>query len=397
VNTRLTQIASRWWFKVCAVWLATRLATLAIFLVAASLQGDNYWTKAQPSYFDFLNIWDVEWYERIFDHGYPSTLPLTTGGAVAQNEWAFMPLFPMLVRGLAAITGLEWRFAAPILATLLSFVAATLIFKLFNRLMTELQSLWGVALVGLWCASPVLQTGYAESLALAFVAWALILIRDRRYVASLVPITLLTFTRPGSLALAFTLVLVWGVRLVVARKGGEEFPKTQKLRLGLAAGAASVIGFAWMLAAWVFTGRPDAYLATELAWRSGFMDADGLRPFAGWLASFNFYLGQSVGAFALLALLLFVAYVLTWPSVRALAASHLWLIAYFVYLLAVFFPQSSTWRILLPAFPLLGALAIPVSRSNRVVQAVLVATLLAAQVWWVLTCWNYTAPDFTPP
>ena len=397
MNARLTQIASRWWFKVSAIWLATRLVTLAIFLVAASLQGDNYWTKAQPSYFDFLNIWDVEWYGRIFDHGYPTSLPANADGVVAQNEWAFMPLFPMLVRVLATLTGLEWRFAAPILATLFSFFAAAMIFKLFARLMPERQALWGVALVGLWCASPVLQTGYAESLALAFLAWALVLIHDRRYSASLIPIALLTFTRPGSLALAFTLVLVWAVRFVVARRGGEAFSSAQRLRLGVAAAAASAIGFAWMLAAWVFTGRPDAYLATELAWRSGYLGDNRLTPFEGWLASFNFHFGQPVGAFALLAVVLFTAYVLTWPSVRALAAAHLWVIAYFVYLLAVFFPQSSTWRILLPAFPLLGALAGPVSRSNRAVQVVLVAALIALQIWWVLTCWNYTAPDFTPP
>jgi len=397
VNARLTQIASRWWFKVSAVWLATRLVTFTIFLVAASLQGDNYWTKAQPSYFDFLNIWDVEWYERIFDHGYPTSLPVNADGVVAQNEWAFMPLFPMLVRVVAAVTGLEWRFSAPILATVFSFFAAALIFKLFTRLMPERQALWGLALDGLWCASPVLQTGYAESLALAFVAWALILIQDRRYLASLVPIALLTFTRPGSLALALTLVLVWAVRLVAARRGGVKFPSAHKLRLGFAAAAASVIGFAWMLAAWVFTGRFDAYLATELAWRSGYLGYNRLTPFEGWLASFNFHFGQPVGAFALLALVLFAAYLLTWPSVRALAAAHLWVIAYFVYLLAVFFPQSSTWRILLPAFPLFGALAGPVSRSSRFVQVVLVAALIALQVWWVLTCWNYTAPDFTPP
>jgi hypothetical protein len=127
------------------------------------------------------------------------------------------------------------------------------------------------------------------------------------------------------------------------------------------------------------------------------MNGDNLTPFAGWLASFNYHFGQPVGAFALLALLLVVGYLFTWPSVRALGSSYIWVIAYFVYLLAVFFPQSSTWRILLPAFPLLGALAIPIARSNRLIQALLVAAMLALQLWWVLTCWNYTAPDFTPP
>jgi hypothetical protein len=368
-----------------------------LFLVAASLQGDNYWTKAQPGYFDFLNIWDVEWYGRIFDHGYPTSLPITANGNVAQNEWAFMPLFPFVARALSVVTGLEWRFAAPLLATVASFFAAAMIFQLLTRLMTERQALWGVGLVGLWCASPVLQTGYAESLGLVFLAWALILIHDRRYLLSLLPIALLTFTRPGSLALALTLVLIWAVKFVAERRGGELFAKAQKLQLGLAASAASVIGFAWMLTARLFTGRPDAYLATELAWRAGYLGEHRLTPFEGWFASFNFYFGQPIGVFALVALILAAGYLLTWPSVRALGSSYIWVIAYFVYLLAVFFPQSSTWRILLPAFPLVGALAGPVSRSNRVVQVFLVASLLALQTWWLLTCWNYSAPDFTPP
>ena len=41
---------------------------------------------------------------------------------------------------------------------------------------------------------------------------------------------------------------------------------------------------------------------------------------------------------------------------------RLWLGSYALYLLAVFFPQSSTFRLLAPMFPILGALAVPRSR-----------------------------------
>ena len=55
------------------------------------------------------------------------------------------------------------------------------------------------------------------------------------------------------------------------------------------------------------------------------------------------------------------------PAVRRLGVDlRFWLAAYALYLLAVFFPQSSTFRLLMPLFPLLGVLAMPRSRVYRV-------------------------------
>ena len=42
-----------------------------------------------------------------------------------------------------------------------------------------------------------------------------------------------------------------------------------------------------------------------------------------------------------------------------------WMLSYSLYLLAVFFPQSSTFRLLMPLSPLLGAVAQPRSRLYR--------------------------------
>ena len=68
---------SAWWVRVLAVYAATRFLTFLLFLVTAANQGDNYWTKANPAYFDFLNIWDVEWYGKIYARGYPNVQPLS--------------------------------------------------------------------------------------------------------------------------------------------------------------------------------------------------------------------------------------------------------------------------------------------------------------------------------
>jgi len=67
-------------------------------------------------------------------------------------------------------------------------------------------------------------------------------------------------------------------------------------------------------------------------------------------------------------------------SVRRLGPEiRLWSASYLLYLLAVFFPQSSTFRLLMPLSPLWGAVAVPRSRWWRL--GVLAACLLGQWLW----------------
>jgi hypothetical protein len=60
----------------------------------------------------------------------------------------------------------------------------------------------------------------------------------------------------------------------------------------------------------------------------------------------------------------------------------------------VFFPQSSTFRLLVPLAPGLGGLAIP---QNRVYRVVLVLAGIAGQIGWLYIAWWVDGQDFTPP
>ena len=83
------------------------------------------------------------------------------------------------------------------------------------------------------------------------------------------------------------------------------------------------------------------------------------------------------------------------PAVQRLGVDlRLWLASYGLYLLAVFFPQSSTFRILAPMFPLVGALAVPRARWYRWGIVVL---FLALQIGWLLIAWGIDGRDWTPP
>jgi uncharacterized membrane protein len=146
---------SKWWLPIVSIFAAARITTFLLFLAIAQIQEENYWTPAQPGYFDFLNIWDAEWYERIYSGGYPTVLPTNENGSVQQNAWAFMPVFPFIIRGLNVITGIEFKFLAPIVATIFGFVFVLMAYRLLILRITTLQARWAIALISFSMASPI--------------------------------------------------------------------------------------------------------------------------------------------------------------------------------------------------------------------------------------------------
>lgn len=394
MRERTSQVVDRlkniWWLPVIGIYAAARFVTFLFFLAMAAIQEDNYWTKAQPGYFDFLNIWDVEWYERIFSDGYPSVLPQNLDGSVQQNNWAFYPVFPFLIRGLHLITLIEWKYLAPLVATIIGFFFILTVYKLIRLTQNQSLALWATTLVSVSIASPILQVGYAESLSLFLFSAALYCYLTKRWIWLCVSLLVLSLSRPGLLAFALFFGAMWLYKLITEKKfSWLDF---------VFAAFSSLLGFAWLVIAWLVTGRADAYLKTELAWRAGYTDGSVFIPFSGWFESGRFHLGDGFGQFVVVVLLLMFAAAMFLPSVRALGVElRIWTAAYVIYLFAVFFPQSSTPRLLFPAFPMLLAFGIATNRLGWWAKALIVALSLLGQVLWLLVCWKYTAPDFTPP
>lgn len=404
---RLTRLsAGNWWLPVLLVWGLTRLVSTVAFLWAASIQGPSFWSAtAHPQYFDFLNIWDVEWYHRIFDGGlgtppgYPLQLPTDGNGVVLQNAWAFMPGFPMLVRLLTFATfgTISWPVLSASTSLLLSFALALMIFKIFNLRFDMKTSLWGVAFFGLWCASPALQAGYAETLGILLLAGGLYFLMQHRYLAALPWLVGLSITRPGMISFAAMLGGMWLVRYFKHRRGIADFPSSERWKLAALAAASGLLGLAWPIIAWIATGRADAYTVTELAWRTYDPKAH-LVLMDGWFALGNGVWGEFWGPMFVVLVVAVAAGVLFLPSVRALGSElRLWVAGYFLYLLLVFNPQSSTWRILMPAFPLMASLAFATKNRPVWVRWMIVVALVVSQLVWLSICWVYVNPDYTPP
>ena len=402
VRWRLTP----WWGRVLLVYALSRLITTAILLVFAAVQAGLHGTPV-PDYPTFASIWDGQWYFWIALNGYPSELPVDASGHVTQNAWAFMPVYPMLLAPLVRA-----GFAFPVAGVALSLVAGAGAVLLFERLLrrtglTAGQALFGVVLL---CTAPVsvmFQVAYAEALGLALLFLALLLVLQRRFWMLLPVIVVMSLTRPSGLAFAFFLLLYFVMRIARALRRPDAHPLPWREIAGIVtAGVTSfAAGMSWPAIAWAVTGSPTAYTDTELAWRSGYVGYGAFVPFVDWFHGIAFWLRFFLGVpevasvplavvLTLVSVALLATFLLT-PWARRLGLElRLWIIAYAVYLLAVFFPQSSTWRLLLPLAPVLGAFAVPRSSALRVALVVLG---VAGQLLWVYGCWMQMPGDWSPP
>ncbi|MDO5668466.1 MAG: hypothetical protein Q4G50_00520 [Corynebacterium sp.] len=128
-----------------------------------------------------LHKWDAQYYLAIAEYGYFDA-PLATDVPVHHRTLAFFPGFPLLVRGVGAVTGLETA-AAAALVNIIAGVAMTAAAMVIARRMGADR--FGMAAVGvLVSAAPMSITftmPYTEALFGALAFWALLALMDRRW------------------------------------------------------------------------------------------------------------------------------------------------------------------------------------------------------------------------
>ena len=388
----------RWWLAVIAIFAASRVVTTSLLLWFASIQGQNAWTGPHPDYFSFAKIWDGHWYFIISLAGYPSELPVTESGNVGENAWAFMPAYPALVRVVMTLTTLDFAVASVFVSVAFSLGAALMLYRVMHLVLPAGTSLFAVAIFCFAPLSTILQVSYAESMYLFLLILALFWLMKRQYWMLFPVIAIMSVTRPSGLAFALALGLHVVYRWWIRRR--EEFPLYERVAAVSAMLFSLVMGFAWLLIAAVVTGSLTAYTDTELAWRAPYVGYGELIPFAAWFQGAAFWsqwwqIPQWLLTVMLIAAVLaFFIFLVTKPAQRLGVDLRLWVASYALYLLAVFFPQSSTFRLLMPLFPLAGVLALPQSRWYR---AALLAACIAGQWVWIHWAWWVDVYDWTPP
>lgn len=371
--------------RIAVIYLAARLITTGFLIAAASLSTPLSRFGADAGLFDFVVGWDAQWYWLIAENGYPSELPRTDSGDVAENAWAFMPVFAYAAKGVGLLLG-SWGAGAFLLSLVAGYLACLALHRLLRDRIGDGAATWAVIFFAAGPLAAMFQVGYAETLFLLLLFLALDAMTRRRYAWLYLLVPVMAFTRPGILAFALYVglhgIARWLRRRVDPLSGREV---AHILVLGALAVAT---GFGWQLIAGLVTGDPSAYLDTELAWRRHWVvgGVEGFLPFEGWVQAAQFWFGQWRlpawgGPVALVLLVVAAGAALLYsPQVRKTGIElRLWSASYLLYLLAVFFPQSSIFRLLLPLSPMWGAVAVPRSRWWRL--GVLVLCLVGQWGW----------------
>ena len=312
--------------------------------------------RADPSFASFSGSWDASFYRTIAQQGYPTELPVDDDGHVLPNPWAFLPVFPGLVRGVASVLGVDLAgnafFAIGlVVAVVAGGGAAVLLHRVVLETVGPQSALWAVALFCFGPLSFVLQVAYAESLMLLLTFAALLALVRRQYLLMVPFGVVAAFTRPGVLALALALAVTAVVRL---RREGRGFRRRERVSVVVAGLLISAAGLAWPVIADHVTGRSGAYLDTELSWWVGFVGRQHFAPLTPWFVMAGTFLG--VAGIVLVGVVLgVVAWAFTRRSTQAMGVEVVsYAASYLLYLVAVFLPQQSLPRLLLPVAPLLG-------------------------------------------
>ncbi|MFI9047707.1 hypothetical protein [Streptomyces sp. NPDC053427] len=336
-------------------YAAVRLLGALVLMKWAHLQHHGLWPLLAAR-------WDSRWYLGIADHGYDRVL---RPDVFDVNNLAFFPLYPVIVKVVAAVTPGSRAGVGLVVAVMCSLIAAWGIFAVGDRLYGRRV---GTVLAVLWGATPVALVqwmGYTESLFTALAAWSLYAVLAGRWLRAGTLCLLAGLTRPTGLALAAAVSLC--ALLALARRGrapdgGPPTPAAARL---VAAALLAPVG--WLgYVGWVGLRlhRPDGYFAVQRMWRNVWDGGGGtlrsLRSVLGYQARPQLFL--VVVSLVLIGSVVLFLLCLAGRQPLPLLLFSGGLLAIVLGSGGVYFPRA---RFLLPGFPLLLPLALALARTRR--------------------------------
>jgi drug/metabolite transporter (DMT)-like permease len=145
----------------------------------------------------------------------------------------------------------------------------------------------------------------------------------------------------------------------------------------------------WPVIAQAVTGTRNAYIRTETGWWLQSVGNDEFIPLTPWFRQAATHLGV-IGPFLVIALMVGFAMLLWSRSVRRLGIVIVsFAFSYGLYLFAVFLPQQSTFRLMVPLSPLLGDERLSKTRKRR---TAIIAGCIALQTLCVWVLWTVNHP-----
>lgn len=218
-----------------------------------------YALLAKGSFAARLCQWDCGWYMSITARGYDQE-PHLVGGHLQAN-WAFFPLYPLLLRWLHALTGVAPRMAGVILSTACLTVFAMLGAR-YRAMTRKPESMWlWPLLLTMWPYGFYFHAVYTEALYAALAICGLLALQAGQSFAAGCSSALLTATRPTGIIFAAWLA---GERLLRAVSAGS-VPRAGVILLPALIAPAGLLAF--MLFLYVKVGDPLAFAHIQAGWQ----------------------------------------------------------------------------------------------------------------------------------
>jgi hypothetical protein len=377
-RTRLWDLAGGWRGAGIAVGLfaLTRIAQLIILGWLDAADDDPVGVR------DRLLVWDAGWFLRVAVDGYPHGYTFDAAGRMEGNELAFFPVYPMLIRLVAAL-GIPASTAALVVSWLAAIGAAVAVHLLGTSLYGKRT---GWALVAICFSAPVaivFSMAYSEAVFVALVAGMLAAAHRRVWWAAGLLGLAAALTRPTGAAAAVALAVA---ALLAVRESRE------KMWQPLGAAALALLGMPLFLA-WVGwrVGDPAAWFRIQAAgWGTAFDYGSSTLSFLGTtLSTGDGWVPVSV-AFILLAAL---------AAAGVALAQRPWLplAVYGVIAMVLVYGQAGFYhskpRLLVPVLLTLLPAAVAAGRARPRVAALAITAWAAFGLWYgayLVTIWPYT-------
>ena len=269
----------RWWSAdgvraAIPVWTASRLTVLAVGFLAIGTfgyRGDGApFTLYDNEFLDLPARYDAGWYLGIAVDGYK-----WDPGAGGQQNIAFMPALPMLMRFGGRLIGGHPLWAGQVVVLAACLWAFVYVYRLARSALGDPERAgWAVALLAAYPFAVFFSAVYTESIFLLCAAGAFYHVGRREYFRTAAFGLLCGFARPNGflLAVPVALVALWPSAAGAwrDREHGVAARLWNAIRPALPAMAAASAAVAGVLvfSAFIYslTGRPLAWLEAHAAW-----------------------------------------------------------------------------------------------------------------------------------
>ncbi|MFD9124487.1 hypothetical protein [Kitasatospora sp. NPDC059571] len=341
-------------------------------------QNPRFGGGAHP--WDVLGGWDGWWYQNVAQAGYHPKLLPDTGGffTIQQDNSAFFPLYPGLIRLISDTTGLGTYGAGMLVSVLSSFVAAAGIYAVAAQLGGHRTGVVAAALWAVFPGSGVTWAVYSESLFVALAAWACYFTITRQWPNAALVTFAAALSRPASMSLIAGVAIAAMVALY-RRRDGVAGPLAAIVLPSLAFfGYIGWVG--WRMGHW------DGYLTLQ---RGGWLHFFDWGSYT-WSAVSNILVGENHYLYPyptedlVAVLVLFALPCLLAPFLAR--RPPLVLVIYTLASLVVTLGSQQMFgtlsRFVLPLFPLTVPLALGLRRLSLPALAVVLGTAAIASGWY---------------